>query len=189
VTLYNQNSSPLTVENFSPTVKDVESDKWAVERRGWGKEGGGGVGEGRGELKVGGGGADKNGGVKAGVEESNRMLSRAAGVVNEAVQRGDSRGVRSPPPPHTHTRTHADMHMQTWARTRIHTHTHTHTQTGTEEGLGELLAVCRKVPGINTPPTSLHFLLECIASSTNFQDFSDFFFFADFVSQDDLLRH
>ena len=79
----------------------MESDKWAVERRGWRKEGGGGVGEGRGGLKVGGGGADKNGGVKAGVEDSNRMLSRAAGVVNEAVQRGDSRGVRS----HTHTRT------------------------------------------------------------------------------------
>ena len=91
----------------------MESDKWAVERRGWRKEGGGGVGEGRGGLKVGGGGADKNGGVKAGVEDSNRMLSRAAGVVNEAVQRGDSRGVRS------HTHTHADMHMQTWARTWI----------------------------------------------------------------------
>jgi hypothetical protein len=125
VTLYNQNSRPLTVENFSPTVKDVESDKWAVERRGWGKEGGGGVGEGRGELKVGGGGADKNGGVKAGVEESNRMLSRAAGVVNEAVQRGDSRGVRSPPPPHTHT--HARTRTCTCKHGLAHAYTHTHT--------------------------------------------------------------
>ena len=115
----------------------MESDKWAVERRGWRREGGGGVGEGRGGLKVGGGGADKNGGVKAGVEDSNRMLSRAAGVVNEAVQRGDSRGVPSHAlaqkrptieaketyhrgkrdvPSHAHA--HAHMGALTWIATR-----------------------------------------------------------------------
>jgi hypothetical protein len=133
VTLYNKNTRPLTFQNFSPTGKDVESDKWAVERRGWGKEGRGGVGGGRGGL----GGSDKNGEVKAVVEEWNRILSRAAGVVNEAVQRGDSRGVPSHAlaqkrptieaketyhrgkrdvPSHAHA--HAHMGALTWIATR-----------------------------------------------------------------------
>jgi len=57
-------------------------------------------------------------------------------------------------PIHTLTR------KRTRTRARAHTHTHTHTHIGAEEGLGELLAVCCKVPGIDPPPppTSLHCL-------------------------------